>query len=57
MTGIILAAGISSRLRPLTNETPKCLLPVGGTPLLERTLRSLEQSGIRECVIVTGYLP
>lgn len=55
MTGIILAAGISSRLRPLTNDTPKCLLPVGGAPLLERTLRSLEQSGLDECVIVTGY--
>ena len=55
MNGIILAAGISSRLRPLTNDTPKCLLPVGGRPLLERTLRSLEQTGIRECVIVTGY--
>lgn len=55
MTGIILAAGISSRLRPLTNDTPKCLLPVGGIPLLERTLRSLVWSGIDECVIVTGY--
>lgn len=55
MTGIILAAGISSRLRPLTNDTPKCLLPVDGTPLLERTLRSLEWSRIDECVIVTGF--
>jgi choline kinase len=55
MTGIILAAGIASRLRPLTNETPKCLLHVGGRPLLERTLRSLEQSGITRCVLVTGY--
>jgi choline kinase len=55
MTGIILAAGIASRLRPLTNDTPKCLLPVGGAALLERTLRSLEHSGITECVIVTGY--
>ncbi len=55
MIGIILAAGISSRLRPLTNDTPKCLLPVAGAPLLERTLRSLAQSGLTECVIVTGY--
>ncbi len=55
MTGIILAAGISSRLRPLTNEIPKCLLPVGGTPLLERTLRSLVRSGVDQCIIVTGY--
>lgn len=55
MIGIILAAGIASRLRPLTNTTPKCLLHVGGVPLLERTLRALEQSGLQECVIVTGY--
>lgn len=55
MIGIILAAGISSRLRPLTNDTPKCLLSVGGTPLLERTLRSLVRSGVNQCVIVTGY--
>jgi len=55
MIGIILAAGISSRLRPLTNDTPKCLLPVGGAALLARTLRSLSQSGLQECVIVTGY--
>lgn len=55
MTGIILAAGIASRLRPLTNETPKCLLRVGGSPLLERTLHSLEKSGLKHCVIVTGY--
>lgn len=55
MIGIILAAGIASRLRPHTNSTPKCLLPVGGTPLLERTLRALDRSGISECVIVTGY--
>jgi len=55
MIGIILAAGVSSRLRPLTDTTPKCLLRVGGPPLLERTLRSLEQSGVRECIIVTGY--
>ena len=55
MISVILAAGISSRLRPLTNTTPKCLLPVGGLPLLERTLRSLERAGLKECVLVTGY--
>jgi choline kinase len=55
MISVILAAGVSSRLRPLTNSTPKCLLPVGGSPLLERTLRSLERSGVEECVLVTGY--
>jgi choline kinase len=52
---VILAAGISSRLRPLTNDTPKCLLPVGHIPLLQRVLLSLQGSGIQECLIVTGY--
>lgn len=55
MKAVILAAGISSRLRPLTNETPKSLLHVGNSPLLQRTLESLLRSHIRECVIVTGY--
>jgi choline kinase len=52
---VLLAAGISSRLRPLTNEIPKCLLRVGNSPLLQRTLESLLRSHIRECIIVTGY--
>lgn len=55
MKAVILAAGISSRLRPLTNETPKCLIPVGGSSLLERTLIALTRAGIDECVIVTGF--
>jgi len=52
---VILAAGVSSRLRPLTNETPKSLLRVGNTLLLHRTLESLHLNHIRECIIVTGY--
>jgi choline kinase len=52
---VILAAGISSRLRPLTNETPKCLLRVGNTPILQRILDSLYRNHFRTCVIVTGF--
>lgn len=55
MIAVILAAGISSRLRPLTNETPKPLLNVGNSPLLQHTLESLHNNHIRKCVIVTGY--
>ena len=55
MIGVILAAGISSRLRPLTDTTPKSLLPVGGKPLLQRSLEAICDSDIRRCVIVTGY--
>jgi choline kinase len=53
---VILAAGIASRLRPLTDTTPKCLLDLGGATLLERTLQNLRVNGIHQVVIVTGYL-
>ena len=56
MTAVLLAAGISSRLRPLTDATPKSLLPVGGKPLLQRTLEILQRFGVQRCIIVTGYL-
>ncbi len=56
MIGILLAAGVGSRLRPLTDSSPKCLLPIGREGLLPRALRALETSGLSECVIVTGYL-
>lgn len=56
MTAIILAAGMASRLRPLTNNTPKCLLTIGERSLLQRSIDALISNGIREIVIVTGYL-
>ena len=52
---IILVAGRGSRLRPLTDERPKCLLEVGGQPLLLRLLRQLAHHGIRNVVLVAGY--
>lgn len=56
MKAIILAAGMASRLRPLTNNTPKCLLNVGERSLLQRSIDALMLNGIRDFVIVTGYL-
>ena len=55
MTGVILAAGMAKRLRPLTNNKPKCLLKVGERTLLERTVDAMCQAGITEFVVVTGY--
>ena len=55
MIGVILAAGMAKRLRPLTDMKPKCLLEVGGKTLLERTVRAMQQAGISEFVVVTGY--
>ncbi len=55
MTGVILAAGMAKRLRPLTDTKPKCLLKVGERTLLERTVAAMAAAGIREFVVVTGY--
>lgn len=55
-TAIILAAGKGTRLRPLTNEKPKCMVPVDGKPMLERQLDLLTKCGIEDIVVVTGYL-
>ncbi len=55
MKAVILAAGIASRLRPLTDTTPKCLLKIGDRCLLERAFDVLIQNGFDEFIIVTGY--
>lgn len=52
---IILAAGQGKRLRPLTEDTPKTLLDVGGQAILERILQALETNGYERAVIVTGF--
>jgi choline kinase len=56
MHAVILAAGIASRLRPLTDSTPKCLLRVNGKSILGMTIENLCLSGIENFVLVTGYL-
>ena len=55
MIGVILAAGMAKRLRPLTDTKPKCLLKVGDRTLLERTIDAIAATGITELVVVTGY--
>ena len=55
MFGVILAAGMAKRLRPLTDECPKCLLKVGSRTLLQRTVDAVSKTGINELVVVTGY--
>ena len=50
-----MAAGPGSRLMPITNEMPKCLLEVGGRTILERALEALRENGIEKIVVVRGY--
>jgi len=52
----LLAAGLGTRLRPLTDTTPKCLLPIGGRPLLFHWLDLLERDGVSDVLINTHHL-
>lgn len=56
MKAILLAAGFGTRLRPLTNHLPKCLVPIHGKPLLEIWLERLVAVGISACLVNTHYL-
>ncbi|HSJ59155.1 MAG TPA: nucleotidyltransferase family protein [Anaerolineae bacterium] len=56
-SAMILAAGAGTRLRPLTERVPKCMVPVRGKPLLEHTIEWLAQSGVTRIVINVCYLP
>lgn len=52
---VILAAGLGSRLRPITDDRPKCLAPLGGKTLLQRQIDVLRQAGIEDITAVVGY--
>lgn len=55
MKAVVLAAGEGKRMRPLTANRPKVLLPAGPEPLLGRLLRQLSAAGVRDVTIVTHY--
>lgn len=54
-TAVIVSAGRGSRLLPLTEAMPKCLVPVGGRAILDHQLDALAQAGIERAVVVAGY--
>lgn len=56
MKAMILAAGRGERLRPLTDHTPKPLLPAGGRPLIEHLILALARGGFRELIVNTAHL-
>ena len=55
MKAFILAAGIGSRLRPITDEVPKCMVKVGDEAIIERQIFSLVNAGIKDIFVCSGY--
>lgn len=56
LRALLLAAGLGTRLRPITEHTPKCLVTIGGQPLLGRWLRQLETAGCEAVLVNTHHL-
>lgn len=57
MKAFLLAAGVGSRLRPITDTVPKCMLPVGGEPLLGIWLAAFGRAGVGEVLVNLHHLP
>jgi len=55
MRALLLSAGQGSRLLPLTERLPKCLLPIAGRPLIEWQIRELGRAGVDDFVVVVGF--
>ena len=55
MKAVILAAGLGSRLRPITNEVPKCMVPVNGIRIIDKQIDNLLLNGVKEIYVVSGY--
>lgn len=56
MQAIIMAAGVGSRLRPLTEDTPKCFLEIDGKKIIDYQIDLLKEINVDKIIIVTGYL-
>ena len=57
MRAMLLAAGLGTRLRPLTYEVPKPMVPVLGTPVMEHILRLLAKHGFDQVIANLHYFP
>ena len=56
MNIIILAAGQGTRLKPLTDSTPKCMVEVGGNPILQWQISAVKKAGLKDIAVVKGYM-
>lgn len=56
MRAMIFAAGFGTRLRPITNHTPKALVKISGTPILDIVIRNLQNQGVQSFMVNTHYL-
>jgi mannose-1-phosphate guanylyltransferase len=57
MRAFLLAAGVGSRLRPLTDTIPKCMVPIGGQPMLDIWLDAFDRAGVDEVLVNLHHLP
>lgn len=57
LQAVVMAGGVGARLHPLTEETPKPMLPLGDQPLLEIIIRQLREAGIRQVTVTTHHRP
>lgn len=54
-SALLMAAGMGTRIRPISENTPKPLIPVNGTPMIETNIQGLINAGIEEIIISVGY--
>jgi mannose-1-phosphate guanylyltransferase len=57
MKAFLLAAGVGSRLRPITDQIPKCMVPIRGTPLLDIWLDAFARAGVEEVLVNIHHRP
>jgi len=55
MKAIIIAAGPATRLRPITEDLPKCMLPIKGKPIIQNTIELFRGNGINDISVIRGY--
>ncbi|HKD99696.1 MAG TPA: nucleotidyltransferase family protein [Planctomycetota bacterium] len=56
LRALVLAGGLGTRMRPLTEELPKPLVPIGGRPMIDRVLEHLARNGVTDVTLATHYL-